>query len=1068
VTVRREAVRLAKLAPPRIFAAVARERLFALLDERLRQPAVWVAGPPGAGKTTLVASCLDARKRHALWYQVDRGDADIATFFHYIALAADRLDSHRARRLLPALTPEYLPDLAGFARRFFRQLFARLPGNSLVVFDNLDEVPAQSALHGVIATALAELPQGLGCILVSRKVPPPSLARSVANQTLGMVGWHDLRLTEPEAAAIAAARSVTEEAIVRACFHRSRGWVAGLILMLSRSDKSTTTASLEVAAHQSLFSYFAATLFDELPVETRDFLLATAMLPSITAPLAALVCDHPHAERTLRDLYEANCFIDRRAESEPVYQLHALFREFLLDRVDLEFDSTRQQRSARRAADALASVGRLDEAVPLYGRAGDWDKFVQITLRIAPHLIAQGRWPTLRQWIADLPRDRVDAIPWVQYWRGAAEAAADRAAARRILSDAFDAFERAGDAFGQMHAAAAILESQCVALSDFVLARRWVAALEGLLEAHPDFPTPDDALQVLSSLTLALLITHPQNPRLPVYARRLLPLIDGDADANLRACGTIALLDYCTWIGELETARRACTVAHDLVAEPAVLPNRKVRMLIEVARFAYARAEHAEGGAIFDTATRLIHDHGLDGIELFLNLRDAWRRLDLGDCRHVASVLHRAETGFESMRRGDTAHLHFVAGWLALLEGDLAKAQHEEELALALAAEIGWAHAESCDLLMLAQIMAERGDCAKAAEYAGRFRARFASIGSAMFEFHVSLVEAYIAHRQGDEGRCAEALRSALAVGRQQGYVNTLCWYAPMMARLAAFALRDGIEPDYARMLIRRRGLTPQSEDPPDNWPWPIRIHTLGRFEIRRDDMPIAFEGKAQHRPLDLLKAMIALGGRDIAVDRLIDAIWPDPLDDHGQKVFDITVHRLRKLLDANDAVRIADRHATLNPAIVWVDAWALEGVLARLVPAVGSALPGLRALEDAAPRVLDLYRGHFLAGDTDHAWHVPLRNRLSGRFARFVLRLGELWESDARLSSAAELYQRAIEIDPLAETFYRRRMVCLHAQGQRAEAIGVFRQCRQTLAIVLGVTPTSETDAVYRSLLDR
>jgi DNA-binding SARP family transcriptional activator len=125
-----------------------------------------------------------------------------------------------------------------------------------------------------------------------------------------------------------------------------------------------------------------------------------------------------------------------------------------------------------------------------------------------------------------------------------------------------------------------------------------------------------------------------------------------------------------------------------------------------------------------------------------------------------------------------------------------------------------------------------------------------------------------------------------------------------------------------------------------------------------------------------------------------------------------------------------------------------------------------MRSLEEAAARILDLYRGHFLTGDAEQPWHIPLRNRLSGRFARFVLRVAAHWESGNQWSSAAELYQRGIELDPLAESFYRGRMVCLSAQGRRAEAIEVFRQCRHALSIMLGIAPSAETDAVYRSLL--
>jgi len=35
------------------------------------------------------------------------------------------------------LTPEYLSDVPGFARRFFRELFSRLPVSMIVLFDAL-------------------------------------------------------------------------------------------------------------------------------------------------------------------------------------------------------------------------------------------------------------------------------------------------------------------------------------------------------------------------------------------------------------------------------------------------------------------------------------------------------------------------------------------------------------------------------------------------------------------------------------------------------------------------------------------------------------------------------------------------------------------------------------------------------------------------------------------------------------------------------------------------------------------------------------------------------------------
>ncbi len=58
---------LAKLTRPRLYGAVARARLFQLLDQRREHPVVWIAGPPGAGKTTLVASYISEREIAGIW-----------------------------------------------------------------------------------------------------------------------------------------------------------------------------------------------------------------------------------------------------------------------------------------------------------------------------------------------------------------------------------------------------------------------------------------------------------------------------------------------------------------------------------------------------------------------------------------------------------------------------------------------------------------------------------------------------------------------------------------------------------------------------------------------------------------------------------------------------------------------------------------------------------------------------------------------------------------------------------------------------------------------------------------
>jgi ATP/maltotriose-dependent transcriptional regulator MalT len=75
----------AKISVPRLAETYARSRVFRAIDAARRKRVVWIAGPAGAGKTSVVATYLSTRRVPALWYNVDARDADVANVFHYLA-----------------------------------------------------------------------------------------------------------------------------------------------------------------------------------------------------------------------------------------------------------------------------------------------------------------------------------------------------------------------------------------------------------------------------------------------------------------------------------------------------------------------------------------------------------------------------------------------------------------------------------------------------------------------------------------------------------------------------------------------------------------------------------------------------------------------------------------------------------------------------------------------------------------------------------------------------------------------------------------------------------------------
>lgn len=282
---------------------------------------------------------------------------------------------------------------------------------------------------------------------------------------------------------------------------------------------------------------------------------------------------------------------------------------------------------------------------------------------------------------------------------------------------------------------------------------------------------------------------------------------------------------------------------------------------------------------------------------------------------------------------------------------------------------------------------------------------------------------------------------------------------------MCAIALEHGVETEFARRIVELHRMAP----PPEagaTWPWPLSIRAFGRFDVLRRGAAMALRDKAQKKPLDLLKALVACGGRAVDKVRLADFLWPDAEAGAATASLDMAVSRLRKVLGVPDALAIVDGKVDLDPGLVWLDTWTFDRDVESLQSILhGPADPDDAQVAELVARLVAAYRGHFLEHDEPARWMLGPRDRWRSRFLRSLSDVGRHWERRSRFDAAIVVYERGIEVDALAEELYRRLMQARLARGEPAEAARTYLRCRDALAAELGIAPSAETEALYRSI---
>jgi LuxR family maltose regulon positive regulatory protein len=405
-----------KLNPPtgarrRVARSTVVERLASGEPRRL----TLVSAPAGWGKTTVLAEwAADPREnRPFAWLALDVSDNDPVRFWGYAIEALRTIEPAVGSAPLAALGVSGTDPVEVVLPPLINEL-AALDDRLVLVFEDYHLIQSPE-VHAGVTFLLDRLPPSVELVIATRLDPPLPLPRLRSRGEMLEVRTAELRFDMAEAEELlqVALGEQLEEPDVERLVQRTEGWAAGLYLAaLSLAGRDDPSTFIEAFAgdDRHIVDYLGGEVLDGLDATVRDFLLRTAILDRLSAPLCDHVLGTGGSAETLLEIERANLFLVPLDGRRSLYRYHHLFCDLLRH----ELERSRPEAVPelhRRAAEWLGANGAVEEAIRHALAAGDADGAARLVTEMWRAAFNRGELATVDRWLDDLPEPIVAATP---------------------------------------------------------------------------------------------------------------------------------------------------------------------------------------------------------------------------------------------------------------------------------------------------------------------------------------------------------------------------------------------------------------------------------------------------------------------------------------------------------------------------------------------------------------------------------------------------------------------------------------------------------------------------------
>jgi ATP/maltotriose-dependent transcriptional regulator MalT len=368
----------------------------------------------GFGKTSLLSQCYEQIRgeRPAAWLSLDASDNNYSRFLAHLfaAIEASGIELTRefkyVARYGSRLAPSTCGDLLTSALDTDRYELTICVDD----FHLLDDASSAQLLSQLLLAPRSSVSWVLASRATLASLP---LSRLRLLNELLEIDTQALKFNDAESHEFlcSAVGESLEPTLSRLLVERTEGWVAGLQLASLGLRAVGNRAELIrgfTGANRNVADFLRDTVLSNLDDQTREFLLATSILPRLSVELCNFVTGHTDARLRLDQLEALNLFIFSLDDERRWYRYHHLFAEFLEQRL-CDHDPLRARQIQERASVWFEESGCALEAIELSLRAQAFGRAARLLDELG--LFDKGQAGPLEHLARRIPKSVLEQFP---------------------------------------------------------------------------------------------------------------------------------------------------------------------------------------------------------------------------------------------------------------------------------------------------------------------------------------------------------------------------------------------------------------------------------------------------------------------------------------------------------------------------------------------------------------------------------------------------------------------------------------------------------------------------------